>query len=110
MVAVLLVATAHFVPTAISFIASPCLTFPGEPGFDAVAEHRAEVVGSFFGILVFQFIPLLSKGIPRALTTGLLGWIWFAANSLLWASAIVFAWKVMARRLYQPRQRRLDAA
>jgi hypothetical protein len=110
LLAVLLVAIAHLALTVFAFLGSIYFAFPGEPGFDPAAAQRAEVLGRILQLLAFPIIPLLTTTALRPLATGLLGWFWFAANSILWALAIVFGWGAVAKQLRHAQVREFDAA
>jgi len=110
LLAVSLVAIAHLALTVFAFVGSLYFTFPGEPGFDPAAAQRAENLGGILELLAFPIIPLLTTIVLRPLAAGLLGWFWFAVNSLLWALAIVFGWRESAKGLRRARDREFDAA
>jgi len=109
-ISILLVAAIHLLLTVYSLLASLYFTIPGEAGFDLMAAQRAAHYGDLVQVLAFPILPLLTDLIPLPHSDGLLGWLWFALNSLLWALAIVHAWRIL-RRLVIPQRKRLpDAA
>jgi len=105
-----LVAIAHLALTIFAFLGSLYFTLPGEPGFDPAAAQRAADLGRVLELLAFPMIPLLTTTVLRPLASGLLGWFWFAVNGLIWALAIVFGWRALAKRLRGSRERESDAA
>jgi hypothetical protein len=110
LIVVSLVAIAHLAVTIFAFLGSLYFTFPGEPGFDPAAAQRAAIFGWALELLAFPIIPLLTTTVLRPLGSGLLGWYWFAVNSLLWALAIVSGWRALAKGLRRSREREFDAA
>jgi len=96
---VIVFATIHLGLTAYALVASLYFTLPGEPGFDPVAAEKAAASGTVLELLAFPVLPLvISSPFPRAMFAGLLGWLWFALNSLLWAGAIGFIFQLLLRR------------
>jgi len=96
---VIVFAAIHLALTAYALVASLYFTLPGEPGFDPVAAARAATFGTVLELLAFPVLPfVISSPLPRAISAGLLGWVWFALNSLLWAAAIGFIFQLLSRR------------
>jgi hypothetical protein len=109
-VSILLVAASHLLLTVYSLLASLYFTIPGEPGFDSTAAQRAAFFGALVQVLAFPILPLLTDLLPLSLSDGLLGWLWFALNSLLWALAIILAWRILRRLLIPQGSHLPDAA
>lgn len=109
-VSILLVGAIHLLLTAYSLLASLYFTFPGEPGFDPTVAQQAAFFADVVQALAFPMFPLLTGLIPFPLSDGLLGWFWFALNSLLWAFVVVFAWRLLIRLLRRLGTRVPDAA
>jgi hypothetical protein len=107
---IFLFAMTHFALTGISLISSFYFTFPGEPGFDPIAAQRAALFARAVEVLAFPVLPILLKVLPRALSDGVLGWIWFALNSLLWALVIVLLSRAIREHLLAHGKRNSDAA
>jgi hypothetical protein len=104
---VIVFAVIHLALTAYALVASLSFTLPGEPGFDTLAAEKASAAGKALEILAFPVLPLvISSPFPRAMSAGLLGWIWFALNSLLWAAAIGVILQFLQRRVRATRQDR----
>jgi ABC-type transport system involved in multi-copper enzyme maturation permease subunit len=96
---VIVFATIHLGLTAVALVSSLYFTLPGEPGFDPVAAGKAAASGTVLELLAFPVLPLvISSPLPRAMASGLLGWLWFALNSLLWAVLIGFIFQFLLRR------------
>jgi hypothetical protein len=108
--AVLVVTVAHLALTAVALLASLYFLIPGEPGFDPGAAERAAFFGRALEVLAFPLLPMLTMSVLRPLTAGLLGWFWLGVNSVLWAVAIVWTWRYLAKRLARARPPGLDAA
>jgi len=96
---VFLFAAIHLALTAYALVGSLYFTFPGEPEFDPMAAERAATFATVLHALAFPVLPLvISSPFPRAISAGLLGWLWLGLNSLLWAAAIALIAQFLARR------------
>ncbi len=96
---IFIVAVVHFLVFLFVFFMSLDFTFPGEPGYDAGLAAQSDFCGHY--ILPVLGFPLLwvvdlFHPIPWFLD-GVCGWLWFFANSLLWALGICQAWDYFKR-------------
>ena len=100
------VATLHFVAFALSFFKCLYFTFPGEPGYDAAQAAQTDFFAHYV-VPVLGFPVLWISHLSKPLNwvfDGVTGWLWFYANSVLWAWVICLVIDALNRRRTQARR------